>query len=174
MNRVRKKRGWVYRGALATMIALAVAVGVLWVATYSWPINLTLPLSTSAENDVYINDGRVYIDFMYSRNNPIDVFLEPIRSLRKINPNIKRWWYFSLAPYPSDGGWFCTFPLWASFLVLLIWPVSVTIRWIYRRHPPGCCVSCNYDLRGSKQSTSCPECGEVITQSNMSNTASID
>ncbi len=54
------------------------------------------------------------------------------------------------------------FPAWFLFLLTSIWPVIAAIRWGRNRRLPGHCPACGYDLRGSKQSTTCPECGEAI------------
>jgi uncharacterized paraquat-inducible protein A len=34
-----------------------------------------------------------------------------------------------------------------------------------RRRKAGCCIHCGYDLRASKQSATCPECGALVRES---------
>jgi len=52
-------------------------------------------------------------------------------------------------------------PLWLALVPLAPWPVWClgrrTYRWYARKK--GCCRACGYDLRGTDQAESCPECG---------------
>jgi hypothetical protein len=50
-------------------------------------------------------------------------------------------------------------PCWLLALVLGISPGAWVVRRLRRRHPPGLCPSCGYDLRASPER--CPECGVV-------------
>ncbi len=159
MSRVRKKRGWVYRGALASVTALAVAVGVLWVASFMCEITLDIPLSSSAyiSFDAYLGSGYVqYDDFIGPARSGLDIsFLDDDETW---NPTEE--WSFGLSTVP--WGWTFYSPFWAPFLALSLWPTIVFVRWIRTRPRPGCCPACGYDLRGSTGSSTCPECGEAI------------
>jgi hypothetical protein len=73
-------------------------------------------------------------------------------------------WRPSLVRYAARGGYSGQFglciPLWIPFLVL-----AAPTAWLWyrdRRHPPGCCVRCVYDLSGI-DSGICPECGPPAT-----------
>ena len=58
---------------------------------------------------------------------------------------------------PVSGFW-CV-PVWVVLLALL---VPTGIGWIRsRRHPPGRCQGCGYNLTGNESGT-CPECGAVV------------
>lgn len=52
-------------------------------------------------------------------------------------------------------------PMWLVTLALLPAPVIMTTRLLRtrRRRKRGLCLRCGYDLRGSKDSARCPECG---------------
>lgn len=53
-------------------------------------------------------------------------------------------------------------PLSIVFFGFSVWLATAFCRWPRRRYPMGCCEACGYDLRGSKQSATCPACGEAI------------
>ena len=53
------------------------------------------------------------------------------------------------------------FPLWLPTLLLALLPLARLVRLVRRRHKPGLCPDCGYDLRASKDR--CPECGRPIS-----------
>ena len=57
-------------------------------------------------------------------------------------------------------------PWWGLLAVLpVVGPFYIAYRyWHPRRQGDLICPKCDYDLRGSKQSTTCPECGEAIAR----------
>ncbi len=59
--------------------------------------------------------------------------------------------------------------LWALLAIFpIVGPFYIAYRfWPGRWPPPGHCPACNYDLRGSKESATCPECGEAITEKSV-------
>ncbi len=77
---------------------------------------------------------------------------------------------FAYKAAPSGGQWakhgILTVPFWLLTALPVIaigalWLTSKT-RMRLRRINRGCCQHCGYDLRGSGDSTTCPECGDVI------------
>ncbi len=63
--------------------------------------------------------------------------------------------------------WIVAFPFWILVGAAFIWPVIAAVRWILANEQVGHCPACNYDLRGSKESATCPECGEAITEKSV-------
>ena len=57
--------------------------------------------------------------------------------------------------------WFLVVPLWATTLMLALYPGVFVNNWLRRRHrrKHGLCLRCGYDLRGSLEAGRCPECG---------------
>jgi hypothetical protein len=53
-------------------------------------------------------------------------------------------------------------PYWMIVVILMALPGWRGIRFARRRRPPGVCGSCGYDLRASRQSGRCPECGKAF------------
>ncbi len=162
MKAVRKRRGRVYRVSLATVTALMVAVGFLWITSTGVIYAIEFPLLPSRwfAIDVVDSTTRLY----YVGATPIypgftyDYFGDSI--FTSINVSHMKWGRFGFGN--QAGMPMIEFPLWILLVALAIWPTLVAVKWI-RSHPaPGCCAACGYDLRGSKQSTTCPECGEGI------------
>lgn len=62
-------------------------------------------------------------------------------------------------------------PLVLVISFVIVWaPLAVWLAIYHRRRQLdaiGCCVRCNYDLRGSPQSRKCPECGCVFKRTSM-------
>jgi len=155
MSVVRKKHGWVYRMSLAVVTVLAIGVGVLWGVSISGHIKVDFPLSSSSGLQTHAAHGKVYFTYVDAQT---------------VTPNFES----SRCSKPGYGGWRVEWhdfgvrgrqlglPLWLPFAALSIWSTAVIIQWMRIRHRPGHCAACNYNLRGSKQSTSCPECGETI------------
>ena len=70
--------------------------------------------------------------------------------------------YNGLLYWNVRGSWRAAIiPLFHGFFLLL--PVVAGLFWLdrRRRHVPGICSSCGYNLTGN-QSGNCPECGEVF------------
>lgn len=57
---------------------------------------------------------------------------------------------------------------WLTVVLTCLITVSAIVSYVWltkRRHRPGYCAVCNYDLRGTLSST-CPECGTKVTRVN--------
>jgi hypothetical protein len=72
-------------------------------------------------------------------------------------------------PAPDDrwiGHWWesrsITAPAWAILTLAAIIPVWAVWQWWRRRHVPGHCPDCRYDLRAHQPGQRCPECGREI------------
>jgi len=168
MKAVRKKRGWAYRGIVATLAILAVVVGAFWVASFWYDIIFQVPmLSGGSANISFINGGITcslgsYPFFGWFFMYPKGILFMHIPDPAFLLGNKTNWSMFHIV---QTGIYkFIVLPGWAPVLALLSWPVAVFARWLSAKRvfAAGLCPACGYNLRGSKQSTSCPECGEVI------------
>ena len=68
----------------------------------------------------------------------------PVRIIRRIEPL---------------RDWLVIVPHWFATLVFAALPVNRLARHVRRRHPPGHCPACGYDLRATPDR--CPECGTI-------------
>ena len=57
-------------------------------------------------------------------------------------------------------------PYWSIALILAVLPTTWLIKRLRKR--PGCCRHCGYDLRGNRESSTCPECGQAMPTSSPS------
>ncbi len=73
------------------------------------------------------------------------------------------WWWFSFRTFRNVNAgtfYFWTVPLWAPLLA-----IAIPTAWLWRRdrrHPPGHCQRCGYDLTGNVTGV-CSECEEPIS-----------
>ncbi len=75
------------------------------------------------------------------------------------NYRTRQWWphYRSFQPIPAS--WMLWIPLWLPFLA-----IAIPTAWLWRRdrrHPPGYCRKCGYDLTGNVTGV-CSECATEI------------
>ena len=72
-------------------------------------------------------------------------------------PGTWRWWFEfgTIALDPGTSVWIITLPLWVPLLA-----IAIPTAWLWRRdrrHPPGRCRKCGYDLTGNVTGV-CSEC----------------
>ena len=157
MNRVRKKRGWVYLGALAL---LATALCFLWAwSQYRYIYASVGPASIS------VSKGKIMAAVTYQWN--------PFEYLMSVHDGsyaysldeYQDWSALGFAASIRDDGACVVVPL-RSMLLLVLSVLSATTWQRYRHYQniplARYCPACNYDLRGSKGLATCPECGEAI------------
>ncbi len=161
MNKVRKKRGWVYRGVLIIVSVLAIAVGGLLIVSTVVSFDARYPTSHNSYRIIFLGYGSVYINEYYNIYPEVPSF-----HIRRYGQGQSAWpirWSFE---WNNDPGLRqrIAFPLWFPFVVLVTWPAIAFIRWFTAKPLTGHCPACNYDLRGSKGSITCPECGEAIAR----------
>lgn len=164
MSRVRKKRGWIYWGAYGCVTSFALTGIVLWMVSYVWVLRLWCPLSVGSSVECGVNSGtfslRYYTGIRYSfashihRLQPDD--LTPYEQLEGL-------WHFYFWQDTLNTTWL-GFPVWCLILPLSVWPIYLCVRVIPTKPRSGQCPACGYDLRGSKGSINCPECGEAIPE----------
>ena len=63
-----------------------------------------------------------------------------------------QWWEWDVFE------WGFAMPTWAASLIVGV-PAGMLCLWDRRRHKPGICVKCGYDLVGLPTGAACPECG---------------
>lgn len=155
-----------YRVSSAGMTVVMLVVGLLWGASFLWSIRVTTPpiLISGHRMVLSLSRGLTYVHCIeYSREPGIEI--QPYSSNHITNSmsaqlRFSAWSSFHWWHIPR--GWSMVIPTWSLFIALPIWPTIAAVMWILARTKPGHCIACNYDLRGSKASTSCPECGEAI------------
>lgn len=128
-----------------------------------WPPG---PTTKAIEWDFHLGDvaeGWSVVQTLAGSNQIID------RSIRvRVGPIFR---------FTSEGNglastWSLGIPLPTLILGAMLLPglwLAGAIRTWARRHPPGHCRQCGYDLRGSK--TACPECGRPIDDAAMPGSA---
>lgn len=171
MKAVRKKRGWMYRGALGTVTAIAFSIFAIWTFSVCFLTSLTLPLP--AASSVHIISSRGHADIIFSRgaHTPPEfhLFAQQIQPERW-DWNYFNWQYFGRTGFTSpltglQEKWRVDFCWWLPLLIFSIWPViHATKNSLYPAYPSGHCHACGYDLRGSPSGV-CPECGADVNSS---------
>jgi hypothetical protein len=157
MKAVRKKRGWVYRGAFISTCTLAVVTGGLWLASYGMECYLQIEVLHDLGLGFFIRNG--LIDLCYQRD-PIfvgNVFWIEFYEWEFLTGNL---WELHWGEFSREYN--IRMPAWIPSVVLFIWPTIVAIRTLCKSPLAGLCPACGYDLRGSVGSVSCPECGAGI------------
>jgi hypothetical protein len=70
-----------------------------------------------------------------------------------------------LFTHPPYSGRAISVPAYALAIPLSLWPLWTLYRRIRtRRHLPGHCPACGYNLSGNPSATACPECGKATQQ----------
>ncbi len=168
MKTERKKRGWVYRGLLGLVILLMATSLMLLPVSKTWAFAIDLPLYSHSAISLRVGGG--IVDIKYQTTHKITASFN-YHNFRKIMqsagvpylPRYMWWkWRWQYAVYHSGLSLRFLFPHWILCVLLMIWPTISTVVWARSRPLPGHCTACNYDLRGSTESTTCPECGEAI------------
>ncbi len=156
MSRLRDKHGWVYRGALIFVLMLAVLVNAGWLTSPFWKTHYYHP-----GFELEVGDGRANIAFIHLDDPHKRMDGLWITRLSRSDKRVEE--IFGLPRIVDIGGAYVyVIPLWLPMLLLYAWPLVVLFRWRPGMHPAGCCSACGYDLRGSKGSAACPECGEKV------------
>lgn len=158
MSRARKKRSWFERVVLGVVVLLMLASGVIWGVSYFRRVSLVFPLKAASSLIVQAEDGELRLIYDPKKSVTPHITIEPTyRGASRMY-----WWIRAAQMNGLES--ICPVPLWAVFVALSVWPTLVVYSWYRQRHPPGHCRACGYDLRGSKGSATCPECGEAITE----------
>ena len=174
MRRVRKKRGWVYRVALGVVSSIMFAVGILWLLSVFWTFSLYCKVTSTHGISLEVVPGTARIS--YHNLSDIDSFsfdARPSRNLFRdengsLQPVPFQWWNFDWNSYDWQIMQ-VIFPLWVPLLALAIWPLCIAIRYARSEPMKNVCAACGYDLRGSKGSATCPECGEPTPRQRSTN-----
>ncbi|GEM_PF-1684070 len=143
---------------------LTVLLLVVWVASGWWWWRVGLA-PTSYHADVGVGLVQIGFDSPLVLERPESLWWAYQREPR----SARLCWSFGIfsapqsiaisGPLSLEHTW-VSVPIW--FLVLLVGVPSAFLWYRDRRHAPGLCIKCNYDLRGSVSGV-CPECGTVIT-----------
>ena len=169
MNGARKKRGWVYRGALAVVVTALVMTILIWISSHQYYFAAGYQLTSEIGVETSVVNGGFSITIHYAHevtnHFEFDRYLA-YPSYYGFHPRF-RW-----DDLGGNGkyGRHCEFPLWALVIVLGILPTLAASIHVYvflsrillKNTNEGLCPTCGYDLRGSNHSSSCPECGEGI------------
>ncbi len=165
-------RGDLYRVSVACLTVLMILAGVLWAGSYKWSVNADWPrmLGTGLHLSFSLQKGDavMYMSDRY-REPKLKIAAYPsypptyIQYPKRILIQPKSWFGFAFQKY--NVGWRLTFPMWSVFVISTVWPIVAAIKRLLPGIKPGHCPACNYDLRGSTESITCPECGEPIARS---------
>ncbi|MCC6908082.1 MAG: hypothetical protein IT430_09095 [Phycisphaerales bacterium] len=141
-RRLRSTCKW--GGTVLTVLLLVVWVGSVW-----WECSLGMRKT----GGITANGGMVSIWYIETPDHPRIEFTCTFE--RHLGP--MQWWFDShrFTTGAVTVGWFAI-PTW-----VIVLPFGVPALWLWyhdRRHAPGLCVKCGYDLRGTAHAV-CPECG---------------
>ncbi len=158
-HRLRRVMKWC--GTVACVLILA-AFGVSAVGNVGWIC--LLPLSKSGwfkEHQCYLSRGAMRVKMGRADWKPPPW---PATGLHVFAQRHNRSWTWWCRPYHQVVGaderfHYLAIPLWIPFLVTLIPTAFLWYR--DRRHPPGHCQKCGYNLTGN-ESGRCPECGQPV------------
>lgn len=159
MSRVRTKRGWIERVLLAFVTVLAIGTGIVWIGSCYRSAYIEVPVSQKSAVILTVYVGEVRVEYGHGANVRVRIHIGAAESSESKEPY---WWM--RAPINKGQIPIPPIPFWMIILVLAPWPMMALYAWLTRRYPPGHCPACGYDLRGSKGSATCPECGEVISE----------
>ena len=142
-SRIRRIAKWT---GLVVCVMLVAALMV----SLRWAVGSNILLSKGGELQVYLLAGRLYIgtDWREPNREPGFYFLR--------HRSVNRW----LPTHYKGTGvskLFC--PIW-----MLLLPAALPTAYLFyrdRRHPPGHCQRCGYDLTGNESGV-CPECGTEV------------
>jgi len=195
MNSGMKKRGWVYRGSLATTVTAVVILLGLCLISCLLAIQVGVPLwGTDHDMNLEVSNGVIGVrhsrgfyayavyaygpswGFAFTERSSHQELAGHFYFAHEMNPQIPAYTHPSVFHYevftlahPTTGhpwsGYYARFPLWLIVCVLGIWPVwRMVSYWRARWDKTIRCIDCGYDLRGSKGSATCPECGEETSE----------
>ena len=144
-----KRRILKYVGAV-----LSVAVLALWIYSLFGSIGYV-------EHGLYMICGAGYVVIAGPMNDTTGMFPSGVfGGIGPVGPLL--WWprfeFNRSQGLPNDWSMGIALPLWIPFVLLAI-PTAVLWYRDRRRHPPGHCKSCGYDLTGNVSGV-CSECGE--------------
>lgn len=170
MKRVRITRRWLYRIMVIASFLIAWIVAIGWELSFTRSIQIGIPLAPNMAIEFSSAPGSVQLSYV---NNPNIGFVMSAESYDEINrrlgefgarlnPPETNWLRFRRFNNGVHGIWSVEFPFWFAQLITVVL-LFVLLLFHHRSSPKrGRCAACNYDLRGSTQSTSCPECGQAI------------
>lgn len=162
MSREYKLRCRIERTILCTVSVLACLFGVLWFGSYFRYVNVICPLSPNSSLVIDILHGEARVTYDPTTPPQLKITTRPAYRGKSMLPY--SWMRF--AQYQGLEPLFPV-PLWIVFFGFSAWPIVAYCLWRRRRHPAGHCPVCGYNLRGSKQSTTCPECSEIIKKDTL-------
>jgi len=180
------------KGLFVVCLLLVAATVALWVASWTWSIDLYVRLSKSG-NAVTVQQIGGRVEVSYSLLFPgsdwghfsFVAYPIPIREFGrkgssisyrdylKSRPNFK-WNVLTPPTLLNIGGMRArgfAFPHWLLVVIFAIYPIIFFIRGPYRRYrrrKKGLCLCCGYDLTRNVSGI-CPECGVTVGQSKSNN-----
>jgi hypothetical protein len=171
-----RKHGHLLDLNAAVSLLMLLAVGALWVRSYSRLDEGFLIYSVEGSEQVGVMDGRVLLQHhepaegvrgrplrVSVRSTPSDAlpprFWPAMEKGRMLWPGARS---LRAASVPGDSFWVLMMPVWQVGLIFALLPgvwLTARGRRFYRRRR-GRCVACGYELRGNVSGV-CPECGRV-------------
>ena len=165
-SRIRRIAKWSGVGVCVVMV-------VAWGTNWLWAIHIYTPIVAGRYALMTLSSGELSLELDY---DPADVakyeqytgphimLYQPSEYRRTL-----RWSLPYLYHDPTFGGtstrsppmirWLGLLPLWLVLLTAAL--PTAYLFWRDRRHPPGHCQACGYNLKGNV-SGMCPECGSEL------------